>query len=122
MEEISKFDSTSEELSETLHSCTSTFEMIDLSKRQDINKINELEIELEDTLERMINAKATKQKEIENIDQKIRGSGIAAQSLEGQMQEIETRIAEQQMYIASLRTKIADAEYVSKRRNSFSKN
>lgn len=117
MEEIAKFDLDSEGLSDDLHKCMGDLQMVELSKRQNGNKISELQIELEDTIERMQNAKASRQKEIENIEQKIIGSQNGCFSLHSQIQETEVRISDQHLYITSLKEKISDAEYVLKRKS-----
>jgi hypothetical protein len=119
MEDITKFDKESEVLYQNLKSCNSKNEMILLMKRQNLNKISELEIELENDNGRVMNAKASRQKEIESIQQKIAGAEQANLSLECQNKEAEDRLAEQQNIINSLKSQLANAEYSSKRNNNF---
>ena len=117
MEEISKFDNDSEELHERLQLCNGKSLMIELSNRQNSNKHSELEIELQDTIERINSAKASKQKEIENIEQRISSTDRTVENLKFQMRDAKNKISEQSMFLATLKGQIADAEYSSKRKN-----
>jgi predicted nucleic acid-binding Zn-ribbon protein len=92
--------------------CKSNSEISRLKNRQNNNKINELTSELDDTNTRVEISKASKQIEIDNLQQKVESSSQAKKNLENQLKEAEKHIKE-------LNRQIADAEYSTKRKKSL---
>jgi chromosome segregation ATPase len=119
MDDIAKFDTDLEALHQDLQTCDNKLEISDLSHNQNTKKLSELELELDETIQRVNNAKASKQKEIESIEQKIGSSVQASLNLESQLKETENRITGQRLYISTLQAKLSDSEYASKRKNYF---
>ena len=118
MEEITKFDKDSQELNENIQICNEKTQILELSDRQNTNKMTEIKIELHDTIERFNNAKASKQKEIENVEQRISSTENETQNIQYQIQDINNRLSEQLLLINALKTQLSDEEYSMKRRNT----
>jgi chromosome segregation ATPase len=118
MNEINKLDKEAEEMNNDLQKCINSQEMVGLGLRKDYTKINELNLELQDTYNRVFQAKAAKQMEIEKIQQELEGSILATENLKCQLSEAEERLSEQIKVIEDLKLQVSNAEYNTKRKTS----
>lgn len=103
------------ELLESITNCTKELDHLQLLKRQKDNRIKELELELNESENRIEHAKTARSQEIEGFKQDLESSEEGLNSLQQQLDDALVKIAQQNDQIRSLSDSLSDSEYKSKR-------